>query len=181
MAIDWSEGIGALGSTWLRALLADHARQHLARPRDRSPRLRLVSQIPRGARPSSESRRGRCPLPRPRRRDALDRRASRARAHQPFDRVAGAQERGLRESRAHELESTGRPPAKPQGTEIPGTPARFAGTVKTSARYISRGFAVFSPSLKADDGVVGVAMTSHDAKAVSKSRRMRVRTFWARR
>ena len=51
---------------------------------------------------------------------------------------------------------TGSPSAKPQGTEIPGLPARFAGTVNTSARYISSGSSVFSPKRKAGDGVVGV-------------------------
>ena len=43
-------------------------------------------------------------------------------------------------------------------------PARFAGTVKMSARYICSGSAVFSPRRKAGVGVVGVATTSQAAK-----------------
>jgi len=58
---------------------------------------------------------------------------------------------------------------------------RLAGTVKMSARYICRGSPVFSPRRKAGVGVVGVAMTSQPENAAPKSRRMRVRTFCARR
>ena len=70
---------------------------------------------------------------------------------------------------------------EPHGTDRPGMPARFAGTVKMSARYICSGSAVFSPRRNGGVGVVGVATTSQARKACSKSRRMSVRTFWARR
>ncbi len=53
----------------------------------------------------------------------------------------------------------GSPPAvKPQGTEIPGIPARLVEIVKMSERYICIGSSVFSPILKAGVGVVGVRM-----------------------
>src|SRR6185295_655383 len=42
---------------------------------------------------------------------------------------------------------------KPAGTEIPGKPARFTVTVKTSFKYIETGSAVFSPTPKAGPGV----------------------------
>ena len=76
---------------------------------------------------------------------------------------------------------TGRPSsgARPAGSEMPGTPARFAGIVAMSFRYIASGSSSFSPSLKAVVGAVGVASTSTFAKAWSKSRCTRVRTFWA--
>jgi hypothetical protein len=50
-----------------------------------------------------------------------------------------------------------------------------------SARYICSGSPVFSPRRKAAVGVVGVAITSQASNADSKSLRMSVRTFWARR
>ena len=53
----------------------------------------------------------------------------------------------------------GRPPAPPHGTEMAGTPARLAGTVRRSAWYISRGSSRFSPMRKATVGVVGAART----------------------
>ena len=68
---------------------------------------------------------------------------------------------------------------KPQGTDTPGIPARLAGTVNTSLRYIWSGSAL-SPILNATFGVVGAAITSTPAKAASKSRLTRVRTRWAR-
>ena len=49
---------------------------------------------------------------------------------------------------------------KPQGTEIAGVPARFAGTVNRSARYICSGSAARSPILKAGTGEVGEAIKS---------------------
>ena len=57
---------------------------------------------------------------------------------------------------------TGRPSssARPDGIEIPGTPARFAGMVVTSLRYICIGSSIFSPSLNAVVGAVGVAITT---------------------
>ena len=60
---------------------------------------------------------------------------------------------------------SGRPCAsRPLGTEMPGRPAMFTVTVKTSLRYISTGSArPFSPMAKAADGVVGVRMASMPA------------------
>ena len=68
---------------------------------------------------------------------------------------------------------------KPQGTEIPGIPARFAEIVKMSERYICMGSSVFSPILKAGVGVVGVRMQSQSVKARSKSRLISARTWEA--
>ena len=51
--------------------------------------------------------------------------------------------------------------------------------VHRSALYIAIGSLVRSPSLNATVGVVGETSTSHSAKAASKSRATRVRTFWA--
>ena len=50
---------------------------------------------------------------------------------------------------------------KPEGTEIAGKPARLAGTVNTSFKYISIGLVCFSPIGKATFGVVGVKIKSH--------------------
>ena len=55
----------------------------------------------------------------------------------------------------------------PHGTVIAGTPARFAPTVKTSARYISTGSEVRSPSRNAPVGLVGSAITSTFSNAAS--------------
>ena len=49
-----------------------------------------------------------------------------------------------------------------------GMPARFAGTVRMSARYIESG-SLFSPSLNAIVGMVGPAITSTSAKIRWKS------------
>ena len=68
---------------------------------------------------------------------------------------------------------------KPQGTEIPGIPARFVEIVKISERYICIGSPVFSPIRKAGVGVVGVRITSHFANASSKSRLISARTWEA--
>ena len=62
----------------------------------------------------------------------------------------------------------------------PGMPARFAGTVKTSFRYIATGSSCFSPAAKAAEGVAGVTIASTPAKASSKSRLIRARTRCAR-
>ena len=64
----------------------------------------------------------------------------------------------------------------PQGTEMPGMPARFVEIVKMSERYIWSGSSIFSPILKAGVGVVGVRITSQLLKASWKSRLIRVRT-----
>src|SRR5690606_20140432 len=72
---------------------------------------------------------------------------------------------------------TGRPSTVPIGSESAGTPARFAVTVKMSARYIWYGSSTFSPSGNATEGVVGVRSTSTPVRKVSrKSRAMRPRT-----
>ena len=69
--------------------------------------------------------------------------------------------------------------ASPLGTEMPGTPARLAGMVARSLRYIATGSSSFSPSLNAVVGAVGETSTSAFANAASKSRLINVRTFWA--
>ena len=48
----------------------------------------------------------------------------------------------------------------PAGIEIPGRPARLAGTVKTSLRYMATGSSILSPMPKAALGAVGVSTTS---------------------
>src|ERR1700690_1604606 len=68
---------------------------------------------------------------------------------------------------------------KPQGIEIPGTPARLTLIVNMSARYIWGGSFVFSPSLNAGVGEVGVTMISACLKASSKSLFIRVLTCCA--
>src|SRR5690606_30853099 len=53
---------------------------------------------------------------------------------------------------------TGSPwPSSPQGTLMAGSPARFALTVNTSARYIWSGSSIRSPRRKAVVGLVGMA------------------------
>ena len=47
------------------------------------------------------------------------------------------------------------------GKEMAGTPVKLASTVKISARYISTGFFVFSPNLKATVGLVGIRIKSY--------------------
>ena len=54
---------------------------------------------------------------------------------------------------------------KPVGMLIAGRPAKFAGIVHKSERYISSGFSVFSPNLNAGDGVVGDIKKSKSSKA----------------
>ena len=68
---------------------------------------------------------------------------------------------------------------KPHGTDIAGSPARFADIVKISDRYILSGSPVFSPILNAAVGDVGVNMQSQDLNALSKSSFIFVLTFWA--
>jgi len=87
--------------------------------------------------------------------------------------VRGAQDGRFVERLADEL--------KPERqAAMPGRPARFTVTVKTSFRYIETGSAVFSPTPKAGPGVAGVSRTSHFSNAWVKSRAIRVRSFWAR-
>src|SRR3989338_3912684 len=55
---------------------------------------------------------------------------------------------------------TGSPaPVFGPGTEMAGSPARFAGPVKTSERYMETGSSIFSPILKAGVGDVGARRT----------------------
>ena len=65
----------------------------------------------------------------------------------------------------------------PAETEIAGKPAKLAGTVKTSFKYISIGSVCFSPIGKATFGVVGVKIKSHFSKAFAKSSDITLRTF----
>src|SRR5919204_3534165 len=74
---------------------------------------------------------------------------------------------------------TGSASESPHGIESPGRPARFGGIVSTSARYIASGFAVFSPSLNATVGDVGLTRTSKRSNAAANSRLITVRTFCA--
>ena len=69
--------------------------------------------------------------------------------------------------------------ASPVGSDIPGTPARLAGMVATSLRYIAIGSSSLSPKRNAVVGAVGLTSTSAWAKQASKSRWTRVRTFCA--
>src|SRR6185369_11058309 len=69
-------------------------------------------------------------------------------------------------------------PSNPPGTLIAGSPARLAGTAKTSFRYIASG-SVVSPIPNAADGAVGVRITSHCSNAFAKSCLISVRTFCA--
>ena len=62
----------------------------------------------------------------------------------------------------------GRPASSsPHGTLIAGTPARFAGIVKMSFRYIAIGSSTFSPTRNAVVGDVGETSTSKSANAFS--------------
>ena len=86
----------------------------------------------------------------------------------------------LGEGRADELEADRQPLARATcGIEIPGRPARFTGTVRTSDAYIAQGSSTRSPIRNATVGEVGDTTRSTSANAASKSPRMRVRTFWA--
>ena len=59
--------------------------------------------------------------------------------------------------------------AKPHGTEIPGRPAREAGIVYESARYILSGSSDFSQIFHATDGDTGQIIISTSSKAFLKS------------
>ena len=75
---------------------------------------------------------------------------------------------------------TGSPSLSPQGMLTAGSPARLAGMVQMSLMYMASGSSVREPALKATVGDVGDAIRSTSPNAASKSRRTRVRTFWAR-
>ena len=69
--------------------------------------------------------------------------------------------------------------ASPLGTDMPGMPARLAGMVAMSLRYIAIGSSSLSPSLNAVVGAVGLTSTSAVSNAAVKSFAMSRRTFWA--
>ena len=72
----------------------------------------------------------------------------------------------------------GRPDSsKPQGRLIAGSPAKLAGIVSRSERYIETGSSECEPALKAVVGAVGVSKTSTFSKAFLKSQRISVLTF----
>src|SRR5947208_390999 len=73
----------------------------------------------------------------------------------------------------------GTPPGSRSGIARPGSPAMCGGIVSTSARYIASGFSVFSPSLNATVGDVGLNRTSNRSNAAANSRPITVRTFCA--
>src|SRR4029450_8704586 len=74
---------------------------------------------------------------------------------------------------------TGSPSERRHGIERPGRPAMFGGIVSTSARYIASALSVFSPSLNATVGEVGLTRRSKCSNASANSREMTVRTFCA--
>ena len=65
----------------------------------------------------------------------------------------------------------------PQGTEMPGIPARFAERVKTSDKYMVSGSSTISPILKAGVGATGDRITSQLSNAFLKSSMIKVRTW----
>ena len=72
---------------------------------------------------------------------------------------------------------SGSPSAEsPAGTEIAGNPARLAGTVNTSFRYIAIGSSLCSPMAKAAEGAVGASRQSTRSKAAAKSWAISART-----
>ena len=71
----------------------------------------------------------------------------------------------------------GRPLDCPQGTEIPGKPAKLTGVVNKSLAYIVNGSSISSPILNAVVGVVGPTTTSYSSNTLSKSFLINVLTF----
>ena len=57
----------------------------------------------------------------------------------------------------------------PAGMLIPGIPAKLAGTVQISSKYIANGSLIFSPNLYAVLGAVGANSKSTLEKAASNS------------
>ena len=85
-----------------------------------------------------------------------------------LQRVGGAEQRRLAQRRAVSWSPIGSPaPSRPHGTLIAGTPARFAGIVKMSDRYMASGSSVFSPIRNAVVGDVGETSTSKRSNARS--------------
>jgi hypothetical protein len=62
---------------------------------------------------------------------------------------------------------------------MPGSPARLPVTVNTSFSHIAIGSSILSPMRNAGLGVDGVSTRSTCSNACSKSRLIKVRTFWA--
>ena len=69
----------------------------------------------------------------------------------------------------------------PKGMEMPGKPAKEAGTVNTSFKYILIGSFCFSFKGNAALGAVGVTIISHSLKALLKSSAINFLTFCALR
>ena len=69
--------------------------------------------------------------------------------------------------------------SNPHGILIAGSPAKLAGTVKRSDKYIESGSLAKSPFKKAVVGQVGVNKISTFLKALSKSFVIKVLTFCA--
>src|SRR5262249_12857127 len=67
---------------------------------------------------------------------------------------------GSSPARPTSCKPTGKPDTGAHGTLIEGSPARLAGSVHTSERYMARGSFVFSPSANAVVGDVGHAIAS---------------------
>ena len=65
----------------------------------------------------------------------------------------------------------------PKGIEMPGMPAKEAGTVNISFKYICIGSSSFSPIGNAGLGVVGVKIKSHSLNAFTKSLDISFLTF----
>ena len=100
-----------------------------------------------------------------------------------FVSVGDPQEGFLAERFSQELHSDRKFRAGREAARMlrPQLPARLQEMVKMSERYICIGSSDFSPILNAAVGVVGVRMASTVSKALRKSCRINVRTFWARR
>ncbi len=108
---------------------------------------------------------------------ARDKARQTAELRRTFERLRDAQDALLVEGAADDLQPSGSPSTdNPAGTEIAGKPARFAGTVNTSFRYIAIGSSLLSPIAKAAEGAVGAKMQSTRAKAAAKSCAISVRT-----
>ena len=91
-----------------------------------------------------------------------------------------AEQRRLIERTGDEVQPEREPSAdSPAGNDSAGSPARLAGTVKTSLMYICTGSSIFSPIANAANGAVGVNRTSQVRNASSKSLKMSARTFCA--
>jgi hypothetical protein len=73
----------------------------------------------------------------------------------------------------------GKPFCIPAGTDIAGSPARLAGIVNTSFKYIATGLSFFSLKPKAGVGAVGRSIASALSKPLLNSLDIILLTFWA--